>query len=256
MFHQKYILLRAYIKFSFYLRFFRFHELDYKENVVMQNKWKFFCLMLLFLLLSPYLTFALRIEFDDKKDIADWELGPNATAKVSDGKLELKCAGGDTGIYFGDPKWTDYKMEVHARKIAGPYFHLFTRVQKPAADFYFMEISYNSHTNSIFMFKGGAGNEITGGPRPKRPESKDDKGGDAYTIIFEVKGDTIKTYIDGKLMVETKDKTYKDGRPGLGGRDSTVSYDYVEINGPGIAASPVDHHGKLATIWGSIKQED
>ena len=222
---------------------------------MVQNNWKFGCLVLLLLLLSPHLTFALRIEFDDKKDIADWELGPNATAKVSDGKLELKCAGGDTGIYFGDPKWTDYKMEVHARKIAGPYFHLFTRVQKPAADFYFMEISYNSHTNSIFMFKGGAANEITGGPRPKRPESKDDKGGDAYTIIFEVKGETIKTYIDGKLMVETKDETYKDGRPGLGGRDSTVSYDYVEINGPGIAAtSPVDHHGKLATIWGSMKQ--
>ena len=107
------------------------------------------------------------------------------------------------------------------------------------------------------MFKGGAANEITGGPRPKRPESKDDKGGDAYTIIFEVKGETIKTYIDGKLQVETKDKTYKDGRPGLGGRDSTVSYDYVEINGPGIAAtSPVDRYGKLATIWGSIKQEN
>jgi len=57
-------------------------------------------------------------------------------------------------------------------------------------------------------------------------------------------------------MVETKDKTYKDGRPGLGGRDSTVSYDYVEINGPGIAPSPVDRHEKLATIWGSIKREN
>ena len=64
----------------------------------MQNECKFFCLMLLFVLLSPCLTLALRIEFDDKKDIADWELGPNATAKVANGKLELKCAGGDTGI--------------------------------------------------------------------------------------------------------------------------------------------------------------
>ena len=122
-----------YIKSRFCLRFFHFHELDYKEDGVVQNKWKFFCL----LLLGSYSTFALRIEFDSTKDIADWELGPNATAKVSNGKLELKCAGGDTGIYFGDPKWTDYKMEVHARKLAGPYFHLFTRVQKPAADFYF-----------------------------------------------------------------------------------------------------------------------
>ena len=224
----------------------------------MQNKWKFFCLMLLFVLLSPCLTFALRIEFDDKKDIADWELGPNATAKVANGKLELKCAGGDTGIYFGDPKWTDYKMEVHARKIDGAYFHLFTRVHKPTQDFYFMEISYNSHTaGHVYMFKGGSPKEITGGDRPKRPESKDNKGGDAYTIIFEVKGETIKTYVDGKLMVETKDKTFKDGRPGLGGRESTVLYDYVEINGPGIAATtPVDRHGKLATMWGRMKQEN
>ena len=56
-------------------------------------------------------------------------------------------------------------------------------------------------------------------------------------------------------MVETKDKTYKDGRPGLGGRDSTVLYDYVEINGPGIpVTTPVNRQGKLATIWGNLKQ--
>ena len=222
----------------------------------MTNNWKFSFLILWMLVLTPYLTFALRIDFDDPKDIQDWELGPNATAKVSDGHLELKCAGGDTGIYFGDPKWTDYKMEVKARKIAGPYFHLFTRVHKPTTDFYFMEISYNSHTNSVFVFTGGSGKEITGGVRPKRPDSKDTKGGDAYTITFEVKGETIKTSIDGKQMVETKDGTYKDGRPGLGGRDSTVLYDYVEINGPGIATtSPVDGQNKLATMWGALKRE-
>ena len=132
----------------------------------------------------PYSTFALRIEFDAAKDIADWELGPQATAKVAGGKLELKCAvgAGDTGIYFGDPKWTDYKMEVRARKIAGKYFHLFTRVHKPTLDFYFMEISYNSHTNSVFVFQGGASTEITGGDRPKRPESKENKGGVTPTL--------------------------------------------------------------------------
>ena len=62
----------------------------------MQNDCKFFCLILL-LLLMPYSTFALRIEFDAAKDIADWELGPQATAKVAGGKLELKCAVGAWG---------------------------------------------------------------------------------------------------------------------------------------------------------------
>ena len=150
------------------------------------------------ILLSAHSAMALRFDFDSDKEIEDWELGPNATAKVQDGKLELTVGAQDSGIYFGDAKWTDYTLEVHARKKEGtPYFHLFTRTQKPAIDFYFMEISYNSHTTSVYVFRGGVSEEITGGPRPARPKSKDTKGGDAYTIVFEVKGDTLKTFIDG-----------------------------------------------------------
>ena len=51
--------------------------------------------------------------------------GPQATAKVKDGMLELTVAGGqNSGIYFGEDNWTDYRMEVKARKLVGPYFHL------------------------------------------------------------------------------------------------------------------------------------
>ena len=199
---------------------------------------------------------AIRYEFDSEKEIADWELGPQATAKVKDGMLELTVAGGqNSGIYFGEDNWSDYRMEVKARKLVGPYFHLFARVQEPAVDFYFLEISYNSHTTSLFMFSGGAANEITGGPRPKRPDSKDTKGGDAYTIVFETEGETLRTYIDGKLMVENQDKTYDKGRPGLGGRDSTVLYEYVEINGEGIPPTAVEPADKLAITWAELKRK-
>ena len=56
--------------------------------------------------------------------------------------------------------------------------------------------------------------EITGGDRPKRPESTDTKGGDAYTITFEV-SEVIKTYIDGKLQVEAKIRLIKTVVPVL-----------------------------------------
>ena len=205
-------------------------------------------------ILAIHPALAIRYEFDSEKEIADWELGPQATAEVKDGMLELTVAGGqNSGIYFGEDSWTDYRMEVKARKVVGPYFHLFARTQEPTVDFYFMEISYNSHTTSLFMFSGGAANEITGGPRPKRPDSKDTKGGDAYTIVFETEGETLRTYIDGKLMVENQDKTYDKGRPGLGGRDSTVLYEYVEINGEGIPPTAVEPTGKLTTTWGELK---
>ncbi len=217
-----------------------------------------FCwLVCLGVILSTHTANAERFEFKNEKEIADWELGPQVTAKVKDGMLELTVGGGkDSGIYFGDPNWTDYVMEVRARKTVGPYFHLFVRVQKPALDFYFMEISYNSNTTSLYQFAGGTGVEITPGgnaARPKRPESKDTKGGDAYTLTFEVKGETLKTFIDGKLMIEQKDKTYAKGRPGLGGRDSTVLYEYVDINGTGIKPSAVESAGKLAVRWGQLK---
>ena len=213
------------------------------------------CVCFVFIL-AIHPAFAIRYEFDSEKEIADWELGPQATAKVKDGMLELTVAGGqNSGIYFGEDNWTDYRMEVKARKLVGPYFHLFVRAQEPAVDFYFMEISYNSHTTSLFMFSGGAANEITGGPRPKRPDSKDDKGGDAYTMVFEVEGETLRTYIDGKLMVETNDKTYDKGRPGLGGRDSTVAYEYVEINGEGVPPTAVEPADKLAITWAELKSK-
>ena len=218
------------------------------------NMWQVCVCVCFVFILTIHPASAIRYEFDSDKEIADWELGPQAAAKVKDGMLELTVGGGqNSGIYFGEDSWTDYRMEVRARKIVGPYFHLFVRTQEPTVDFYFMEISYNSHTTSLFMFQGGGAQEITGGPRPKRPDSKDTKGGDAYTMVFEAEGETLRTYIDGKLMVENQDKTYDKGRPGLGGRDSTVAYEYVEINGPGIPPTAVEPVNKLAITWGALK---
>jgi len=210
-----------------------------------------------FVLVLPT-AMALRFEFDSPDEISDWELGPDVTAEVKDGMLELIVGSPDSGIYFGEENWTDYTMEVHARKKDGdPYFHLFARVIEPAQDFYFMEISYNSNTTSLFMFSGATGTEITPDPpgRPPRPNSTDTDGGDAYTIVLEVEGDTIRSFIDGKLMVEATDGTYKNGRPGLGGRTSTVWYEYVEITGPGIdeGTTSVESTGKLAVTWGALK---
>ncbi|MBC8234191.1 hypothetical protein H8E77_31980 [bacterium] len=206
--------------------------------------------------LSAISVVALRFDFESEKEIADWELGPDATATVEKGMLRLEVGGSDSGIYFGDPNWTDYRMEVRARKIEGPYFHLFIRVVEPVQDFYFMEISYNSDTTSLHRFEAGTGTEITpDGVRPARPESKDTEGGDAYTLVFEAKGDTIKIFIDGKLMIEQKDNKYLEGKLGLGGRTSTVLYEYVDVEGAGIPPTTVDRKSKLTSTWGRLKNQ-
>jgi hypothetical protein len=207
--------------------------------------------------LSATSAVALLFEFKSEKEIADWELGPDATATVENGMLKLEVRNGqNSGIYFGDPDWTDYRMELKARKIQGPYFHLFIRVVEPVQNFYFMEISYNSDTTSLHRFEAGTGTEITpDGVRPARPKSKDTKDGDAYTLVFEAKGETFKIYIDGKLMIEQKDNKYPNGRLGLGGRDSVVLYEYVDVEGTGIPPSTVDAQGKLTSTWGRLKKQ-
>ena len=67
----------------------------------MNNFWTFGALVLLILLLSPYFVFALRIEFDDPKDIKDWELGPGATAEVS---ARVEGQGTELGYFFWRPE--------------------------------------------------------------------------------------------------------------------------------------------------------
>ena len=130
--------------------------------------------------------------------IKHWEVGPGAQVEVVGSELELKSEG-DTGIYFNHPdvnpaELTDYELEVSARKIGddSKYFHLFVRTVVPTKDFYFVEVSYNSNTISIYEFNDGAATEITPGGnagRPKRPDSKDTKGGEHYILTFSVEGE-------------------------------------------------------------------
>ena len=55
-------------------------------------------------------------------------------------------------------------------------------------------------------------------------------------------------------MMEQVDDTYKAGKLGLGGRDSVVLYEYVDVEGTGIpATTAVDSKGKLTSTWGRLK---
>ena len=114
---------------------------------------------------------------------------------------------------------TDYELEVSARKIGddSKYFHLFVRTVVPTKDFYFVEVSYNSNTISIYEFNDGAGTEITPGGnagRPKRPDSKDTKGGEHYLLTFSAEGNILKYSVDGRLSIVVQNDKWKTGPSG------------------------------------------
>ena len=56
----------------------------------------------------------------------------------------------------------------------------------------------------MYEFRDGAGHEITPGGnagRPKRPDSKDTKGGEHYTLTFSAEKNILKYSVDGKLSI-------------------------------------------------------
>jgi hypothetical protein len=205
--------------------------------------------------------------------IKHWDVGPGAQAEVVGSVLELK-SDGNTGLFFNHPdvnpaELTDYVLEVSARKIGddSKYFHLFVRTVVPTKDFYFVEVSYNSNTISMYEFVDGAAQEITPGGnagRPKRPDSKDTKGGDHYILQFEAEGEILKYSVDGRLSIVTANQAYPKGPPGLGGRGGQVNYDWVRVDSlpdEGLQNIPSTHKqlavestGKLATTWGRLKR--
>ena len=205
--------------------------------------------------------------------IKHWEPGAGAQAAVNGSVLELKSEG-DTGLFFNHPdvtpaELTDYVMEVSARKIGddSKYFHLFIRAIVPTKDFYFIEVSYNSNTISMYEFIGGASTEITPGGnagRPKRPDSKDTKGGEHYILKFEAEGNILKYSVDDKLSIVTQNDLYPKGPPGIGGRGGQVNYYWVRVDSlpeQGLQNIPstdkqlsVNSVGKLATTWSKLKR--
>ena len=205
--------------------------------------------------------------------IKHWEPGPGAQFEVVGDELELRSEG-NTGLYFNHPdvnpaELRDYELEVSARKIGddSKYFHRFTRTVEPTKDFYFVEVSYNSNTISMYEFTDGAAHEITPGGnagRPKRPDSKDTKGGEHYILTFSVEGNILKYSVDGRLSIVVQNNKWAKGPPGIGGRGGQVNYYWVRVDSlpeQGLENIPstdkqlsVDSVGKLATTWAKLKR--
>jgi len=71
-----------------------------------------------------------------------------------------------------------------------------------------------------------------------------------------MKGDSIKVYYDGKLLIDGTDKEHKKGTIAVESQDRVVYFDNITVTGsqiPNYKMSPVEPTGKLTTVWGQIK---
>lgn len=119
-----------------------------------------------------------------------WRKTPNSEWSAKDGVLRQSGISSNTTIYMGDTVWTDYTIKVKARKIEGEngfqiYFHNKGRERT--------RWDIGGFTNSVNILEVGL---VT--------ESMDYnvEQGRWYDVKIEIKGTSVKAYLDGKLIQE------------------------------------------------------
>lgn len=116
-----------------------------------------------------------------------WRKTPNSEWSAKDGVLRQSGISSNTTIYMGDTAWTDYTIKVKARKIEGEngfqiYFHNKGRNRN--------RWDLGGYTNSVNMLEVGMVNESM---------KATIESGRWYEVQIELRGSSVKAYLDGKL---------------------------------------------------------
>ena len=120
-----------------------------------------------------------------------WKNTPSSEWSATNGILKQSAISPNTTIYMGDTLWTDYTIKVKARKIEGEngfqiYFHNKNRGERTRWDL-------GGFTNSVNMLEVGLITESM--PYQVEP-------GRWYDVKIELRGTSVKAYLDGKLIQE------------------------------------------------------
>jgi len=155
-----------------------------------------------------------------------------------------------TRSYFGEEDWEEYIVEAKVRIEEGgelaPILGIFFRVteKSESGDYYLFRLDQRASE--------GPGLIKAPNTTVKINNNKPAEIGRDYILKVEVKGDSIKCYVDGELEIDVQDDSFPQGAIGVGTFNAEGHFDDVSVNGKGIP-SAVSPTGKLATSWGRIK---
>jgi len=153
--------------------------------------------------------------------------------------------------------WTDYDLEVDIKhtELANWPGGIRARVDLDVGGHYAVWLYPGD--NSIKLYKNPGWDINTGlvtlGQNTYKAEVEK-----FHTVKLSCQGDTIKVFYDGKELISAKDSEHKKGTIALCVQDKIVYFDNVKVTGPNIPnvnMSPVISKGKLAYVWGGIKNK-
>ena len=136
---------------------------------------------------------------DPVAGIADWKRGSGSWA-VKDGALQQTAGGNDHRALAGDPAWRDYTLTLKARKLGGAEgFLILFHVQDNNNWLWWNLGGWGNQRHAIEQCADGSksilGNEVNGSIESGR----------WYDLRIEVKGQSVRCFLDGKKIHEAVD---------------------------------------------------
>jgi len=221
----------------------------------MQKMMILFTVFVLALMLINPDAQAWLMEFKDQKtlDLDTWT-PVGGTWDVNDGLLEGITAGYEDLMLDldGASAWTDYTFEVKGNLTAGRVWGVCFRYVDTMTNYRINLYEDLDATDNFYVYKrvSSTFSEVM------KVGVGEIKMNEWYTIRLTVKGKSITVYLDDDLKIEVDDASgvIEEGGIALQGETSTnFQVEYVQIDGEGIPPTAVDTKGKLATLWGAVK---
>jgi alpha-L-arabinofuranosidase len=132
---------------------------------------------------------------DFSKVDAKWRTTGMGNWSVQDGVLKQSAITSGVTVFMGDTSWFDYTISLKARKIAGENgFQIYFRNRNNSER---IRWDLGGFTNSVHMMEIGVTSQsIKADIEPER----------WYDIKLEIRGTSVKGYLDGKLVQEVSDE--------------------------------------------------
>jgi alpha-L-arabinofuranosidase len=144
---------------------------------------------------------------DVTKGIGDWTKGQGQW-EASDGMVRQASDNTDCRIWVGNPKWTDYTATVKARKTGGTEGFLMLFHVQDADNFLWFNVGgWTNSRTALEKAESGAKREIGKASNTTVENNR------WYDLKVEVKGRSIKCYVDDKLAAEATDEPAPPAEP-------------------------------------------
>ena len=138
---------------------------------------------------------------DFSRGTGGWKIG-SGDWKAVDGVLRQGDTEADRRAYAGDAAWSDYTYTLKARKTGGAEGFLIMFLVKDDDNWLWWNIGGWGNTKHALEFCQEGGKSVLGKDVPGAVET-----GRWYDVRVEVKGASVRCYLDGKLIHDVKVRT-------------------------------------------------